>query len=93
MSLLECPICRTEVKQLVIPPDGKKYGCRSCVYEGASRGKSYNVNLGQTSDKWRGSDGKLHRITVGKQIEIEGRRLTPEGKMISKDNGNKEARY
>lgn len=91
--MLDCPICRQEVRQLVIPPDTKKFGCRSCVYGAEQRPTAYNVNLGQSTDAWRGPDGKLHKISVGKKIEIDGRYLSKEGIVVSKDNKNKEARY
>ncbi len=71
--MLDCPICKNEVNQLVIPPEGKKFGCRPCVYKDRKPTKSYNVNLGQTYL----SDG-VTRISVGKAWEIEQRVVSPD---------------
>lgn len=42
--------------------------------------KSKNVNLGQSSDRWTGSDGRVRNISVGKEWEINNR-------VLSKDDG------
>ena len=87
--MFECPICHKDCNQLVIPPEGK-LSCRACVSVGRKR---YNVNLGQVVDTYTRKDGSTGKITVGKQIEIESRVTTPDGRVISKDNGGREARY
>lgn len=79
--MFECNYCKQQVKQLVIPADKKILACRSCAYpEGAPR-PTYNVNLGQTVEKWTHIDKKTgneikHKVTTGKQWEIEHRRLS-----------------
>lgn len=92
--MFECPSCGCEAKTLVIPQDGK-LGCRSCV---TMRPKPINVNLGQTVERWNHVDKKgiehKHRLTVGKDWEINNRVVSRDDKMtvINRVTG-KEAQY
>lgn len=70
---MECPICHNPTNKLVIPADGKKLGCRECV--GFSKAPT-NVNLGQTLDTYTKKDGTKGKITVGKNWELENRRVS-----------------
>lgn len=89
----ECPQCGKETKSLVIPEGGKLSG-RCCAQVSAKR---YNVNLGQTIEKWTNVDKKgvehKHKLTVGKDWEISNRRLAEDGKTVINSVTNKEAQY
>lgn len=74
--MMTCPQCSQETHKLTIPLGGK-LGCPNCNVHVS---KPYNVNLGQTADKWIKNDGTVGKITVGKQWEIDNRR-------ISRDDG------
>lgn len=80
--MLDCQYCKKPSRQLVIPPEGKRFGCRQCVYEGKKRPSAYNVNLNQTFVR----DDKT-RLTTGKAWEIEHRTVTPEGQIINSRTG------
>lgn len=88
----ECPMCKNDVNKLIIPLGGK-LGCRECVGESKI---PYNVNLGQTLDRWTSVDKKTgkeisHRISVGKNWELENRRLSKEdNKTVLNIKTNKE---
>ena len=80
--MFNCPICSNETKQLVIPPDGKLSG-RCCANLGPKR---VNVNLGQTLQSWTHVDKKgvehKHKLTTGKNWEIENRRISMDDKTV-----------
>lgn len=78
--MFTCPRCQEQTKTLSIPVGGK-LGCRTC---NSKSPVVYNVNLGQTVDRWEGVDknGNVHKhkLTTGKAWELDQRRLTPDGK-------------
>jgi hypothetical protein len=76
--------------------------CRSCVNEHLKRDKGYkpnyfNVNLGQTVEKWthvnKQGEEKKHKLTVGKDWEINNRAIAEDGKTVINRVTRKEAQY
>lgn len=92
--MFDCPHCGSKANRLIIFNEPKYLGCESC---GVAKPRPYNVNLGQTTQKWTNVDKKgiehKHRLTVGKDWEINNRVLAEDGKTVINKVTNKEAQY
>lgn len=77
MAAFICPTCKAETNKLIYPRDVENTVCPNC-YE--CRNMS-NPNLHQTADSWVDAKGIKHRMTTGKQWEIDNRTLSKDGDM------------
>lgn len=97
MSTFDCPSCKQGADKLIIFNDPARLGCPGC--RTSTIKKAYNVNLGQTLDKWTHIDKKTgreikHRLTTGKDWEIANRAFSKEdGKTAINRITGKETQY
>ena len=87
-----CHVCGSETRTLSASGrTDKKLTCPNCSNARISKPNSGIITL---MDKWEGPDGKIHRITKGKQSEIDNRRTHPEwSKAVINRKTGREAQY
>lgn len=86
--MFDCPNCGAETKKLIGSNELKKIVCPFCYEEKRTPGYQHMLH-----DVIAQKDG--HKVTRGKQSEIDGRYISLDDHktVISKDNGGREARY
>lgn len=89
MAAFTCRTCKAPTNKVIYAVGLPETVCPSC-YQMNPR---HNVNLHQTADAWVGPNGKKHRMSVGKQSEIDHRRLAEDNWTVINSESGKEAQY
>lgn len=73
---LNCENCGLEWTRLIACEHTKRLMCNHCHADHSS--SKVNHKLNQSADKWEDAKGRIHRMSKGKEWEINNRVLSPD---------------